>query len=79
MDSILNDILKLIGDATTYAKMFVAGATGFFVIKDCIMYMISSEDHQKAAAIRRIRTTIIAGVCVFLVVQFVNWILAYFT
>ena len=33
MDSILNDILRLIGDATNYLKMFVAGATGFFVLR----------------------------------------------
>ena len=78
MESILNDILLLIGDATNYLKMFVAGATSFFVLKDCILYMVSSEDHQKAASLRRIRTTLIAGVAVFLVVQFVNWILAYF-
>ena len=78
MESILNDILLLIGDATNYLKMFVAGATGFFVLKDCILYMVSSEDHQKAASLRRIRTTLIAGVSVYLVVQFVNWILAYF-
>ena len=78
MESILNDILLLIGDATNYLKMFVAGATGFFVLKDCILYMVSSEDHQKAASLRRSRTTLSAGVAVFLVVQFVNWILAYF-
>ena len=78
MESILNDILLLIGDATNYLKMFVAGATVFFVLKDSILYMVSSEDHQKAASLRRIRTTLIAGVAVFLVVQFVNWILAYF-
>ena len=78
MESILNDIMLLIEDATGYLKMFVAGATGFFVLKDCILYMVSSEDHQKAASLRRIRTTLIAGVAVFLVVQFVNWILAYF-
>ncbi len=78
MDSILNDILLLIGDATNYLKMFVAGAAGFFVLKDCILYMVASEDHQKAASLRRIKTTLISGVAVFLVVQFVNWILAYF-
>lgn len=78
MESILNDILLLIGDATNYLKMFVAGATGFFVLLQCIMYMVSVEDHQKAAALRKIRTTLIAGVCAFLVVQFVNWLLAYF-
>lgn len=78
MDSILNDILRLINDASNYLKLFVAGATGFFVLKDCILYMVSSEDHQKAASLRRIRTTLIAGVSVYLVVQFVNWILAYF-
>ena len=78
MDSILNDILRLINDASTYLKMFVAGATGFFVLKDCILYMVSSEDHQKAASLRRIRTTLIAGASVYFVVQFVNWILAYF-
>lgn len=78
METILNDILRLIGDATNYLKMFVAGATGFFVLKDCILYMVASEDHQKAASLRRIRTTVIAGVSVFVVVQFVNWILTYF-
>lgn len=78
MESIVNDILRLIGDATNYLKMFVAGATGFFVLKDCVMYMIASEDHQKAASLRRIRTTLIAGVTVFFVVQLVNWILGYF-
>lgn len=78
MESILNDILRLINDATNYLKMFVAGATGFFVLKDCIFYMVASEDHQKAASLRKIKTTLIAGVSVFLVVQFVNWILTYF-
>lgn len=78
MENILNDILRLINDATNYLKMFVAGATGFFVLKDCIFYMVSSEDHQKAASIRRIKTTLIAGVSVFLVVNVVNWILNYF-
>lgn len=78
MDSILNDVLKLINDATNYLKMFVAGATSFFVLKDCIMYLVSSEDHQKAASLRKVRTTLIAGASVFLVVQFVDWILAYF-
>lgn len=78
MESILNDILRLINDATNYLKMFVAGATSFFVLKDCIFYMVASEDHQKAASLRKIRTTLIAGVSVFLVVQFVNWILTYF-
>jgi len=78
MESILNDIMLLIQDATNYLKMFVAGATGFFVLKDCIMYMVSSEDHQKAASLRKIRTTLIAGACVFVAVEFVNWILAYF-
>ena len=78
MESILNDILRLINDATNYLKMFVAGATGFFVLKDCIFYMVASEDHQKAASLRKIRTTLIAGVSVFLVVQFVNRILTYF-
>ncbi len=78
MDSILNNILRLINDASNYLKLFVAGATGFFVLKDCILYMVSSEDHQKAASLRRIKTTVIAGASVYLVVQFVNWILAYF-
>lgn len=78
MESIVNDILRLIGDATNYLKMFVAGATGFFVLKDCVMYMVAMEDHQKAASLRRIRTTLIAGVTVFFVVQLVNWVLAYF-
>lgn len=78
MNDVLNNILNLIGDATTYLKMFVAGATGFFVLKDCIMYMISSEDHQKAASLRKIRTTLIAGGSVFVVVQFTNWVLNYF-
>lgn len=78
MENILNDVLSLIGDATNYLKMFVAGATGFFVLKDCIMYMVASEDHQKAASLRKIRTTIVAGISVFVVVQFTNWILTYF-
>ena len=78
MDSILNNILRLINYASNYLKLFVAGATGFFVLKDCILYMVSSEDHQKAASLRRIKTTVIAGASVYLVVQFVNWILAYF-
>lgn len=78
MEPILNDILRLINDATTYLKMFVAGATGFFVLKDCIIYMVASEDHQKAASLRKIKTTLIAGAAVFLVVQFVDWILTYF-
>ena len=79
MESVLSDILKLITDATNYLRLFVAGATGFFVLKDCVLYMVSVEDHQKAAALRKIRTTLIAGVSVFLVVQIVNWVLAYFS
>ncbi len=78
IESVLNDILRLINDATNYLKMFVAGATGFFVLKDCVMYMVASEDHQKAASLRRIKTTLIAGVTVFFVVQLVNWVLQYF-
>lgn len=78
MQNILNEILLLIQDASGYLKMFVAGAAGFFVLKDCTMYMISTEDHQKAASLRKIRTTLIAGACVFVVVEFVNWILTYF-
>lgn len=78
MESVLNDILHLINDAIKYLKIFVAGATGFFVLKDCVQYMISVEDHQKAASLRRIRTTLIAGVSVFFIVQFVNWVFGYF-
>lgn len=78
MESVLNDILRLINDATKYLKLFVAGATSFFVLKDCVQYMVSVEDHQKAASLRHIRTTLIAGVCVFFIVQFVDWVFAYF-
>lgn len=78
MESVLNNILSLIGDATNYLRLFVAGATGFLVLKDCVLYMVAVEDHQKAASLRRIRTTIIAGVTVFLVIQIVNWVLSYF-
>ncbi len=78
METVINNVLRLINDATTYLKMFVAGATGFFVLKDCIFYMVSSEDHQKAASLRRIKATVIAGASVFFAVQFVNWVMAYF-
>ena len=78
MESILGNVLALINDAIGYVRLFVIGATGFFVAKDYALKMASSEDNQKASYDRKIKTTIIAGVSALLSVQFVNWVLEYF-
>jgi len=78
LQEILSNVLTLINDAMGYVRLFVIGATGFFVAKDYALKMASSEDNQKASYDRKIKTTIIAGVSALLSVQFVNWILNYF-
>ena len=78
MQDILGSVLALINDAMTYVRLFVIGATGFFVAKDYALKMTSTEDNLKASYDRKIRTTIIAGISALLSVQFVNWILEYF-
>ena len=72
MESILQDVLKLINDAMGYLRLFVIGGTAFFVAKDYALKMASSDDNQK------IKTTIIAGVSALVTTQFVSWILGYF-
>ena len=71
MESILQDVLKLINDAMGYLRLFVIGGTAFFVAKDYALKMASSDD-------RKIKTTIIAGVSALVTTQFVSWILGYF-
>lgn len=78
MDSILANVLKLINDAMNYLKMFVICGTAFFVAKDYALKMTTSDDNQKASYDKKIKTTIIAGVCALITTQFVSWILGYF-
>ena len=78
MDEILQSVLNLINDAMRYLRMFVIGATAFFVAKDYALKMASSDDNQKASYDRKIRTTIIAGVSALITTQFVSWIMGYF-
>lgn len=78
MDTILQKVLLLLNDAMTYLNMFVVGGTAFFVAKDYALKMASSDDNQKASYDRKIKTTIIAGVCALVTTTFVNWILGYF-
>lgn len=61
-----------------YLTMFVIGGTAFFVAKDYALKMASSDDNQKASYDRKIKTTIIAGVCALITTQLVDWILGYF-
>ena len=78
LDSILADVLKLLNDAMNYLKAFVIGGTAFFVAKDYALKMASSDDNQKAGYDRKIKNTIIAGVCALVTTQLVTWILGYF-
>lgn len=78
MESILENVLNLINDAMGYLQLFVVGGTAFFVAKDYALKMASSDDNQKASYDRKIKTTIIAGVCSLITTQFVSWILSYF-
>lgn len=48
MESILQDVLKLINDAMGYLRLFVIGGH-FFVAKDYALKMASSDDNQKAS------------------------------
>lgn len=78
MEDILSNVLKLINDAMGYVRVFVIGATAFFVAKDMALKMASSDDNQKASYDRKVKTTIIAGVLVLVTAEFVNWVLSYF-
>lgn len=78
MDIILPKVLTLLNDAMKYLNMFVIGGTSFFVAKDFALKMASSDDNQKASYDRKIKNTIIAGICALLTTVFVNWILGYF-
>ena len=40
--------------------------------------MATTDDNQKASYDRKIKTTIIAGVCALVTTEFVNWIIGYF-
>ena len=79
MESILSTVLLLISDAMKYLRLFVIGATAFFVAKDYALKMATSDDNQKASYDRKIRTTIIAGACALVTTQLVAWILGYFS
>ena len=72
VESILQDVLKLINDAMGYLRLFVIGGTAFFVAKDYALKMASSDDNQKARYDRKIKTTIIAGVSALVTTQFVS-------
>ena len=78
MESVLSTVLKLINDAMGYLRLFVIGATAFFVAKDYALKMASSDDNQKASYDRKIKNTIIAGECALVTTQLVSWILGYF-
>lgn len=78
METILQNVLNLINDAMKYLRLFVIGATAFFVAKDYALKVASSDDNQKASYDRKIRTTIIASVSALVTTQFVTWILSYF-
>ncbi len=78
MDSILSNVLSLINDAMNYLRLFVIGATAFFVAKDYALKMACSDDNQKASYDRKIRNTILASVLALVTTQFVEWILGYF-
>lgn len=78
MDQVLQIVLGLINDAMSLLRLFVIGATAFFVAKDYALKMASSDDNQKASYDRKIKNTIIAGVCALVTAQVVNWLLGYF-
>jgi len=78
MDIILQKVLALLNDAMKYLNMFIIGGTSFFVAKDFALKMATSDDNQKASYDRKIKNTIIAGVCALVTTIFVNWILGYF-
>ena len=61
-----------------YLRLFVIGATAFFVAKDYALKMACSDDNQKASYDRKIRNTILASVLALVTTQFVEWILGYF-
>ena len=61
-----------------YLRLFVIGAIAFFVAKDYALKMATTDDNQKASYDRKIKTTIIAGVCALATTEFVNWIIGYF-
>ena len=44
METILQDVLKLINDAMGYLRLFVIGGTAFFVAKDYALKMASSGE-----------------------------------
>lgn len=78
MEGILNNVLTLINDAMSYLKLFVIGATAFFVALSFAQKMAATDDNIKASYDRKIKTTIIAGVCALVTTEFVSWILGYF-
>ena len=59
-------------------RLFVIGGTAFFVAKDYALNMASSDDSEKASYDRKVKTTLIAGVCALVTTQFVSWVLGYF-
>ena len=78
MDTILQNVLKLINDAMGYLRLFVIGGTAFFVAKDFALKMAASDDNQKSSYDRKIKNTIIAGCSALITTQFVTWIMGYF-
>lgn len=79
MEEVLGSVLQMINDAMRYVRMFVIGATGFFVAKDYALKMTASDDNQKASYDRKIRLTIIAGVSALVSSALIDWILKYFS
>lgn len=61
-----------------YLRLFVVGATAFFVAKDEVLKMTSNDDNQKASYDRKIKSTVIAGVCSLVTAEFINWLFGYF-
>lgn len=78
MEEILGKVLKLLNDAMGYLKVFIVGATSFFVAKDFALKMVASDDNQKATYDRRIKHTIGASILALVTSVFVGWLLSYF-
>ncbi len=78
MESILSNVLALINDAMGYLRLFVIGATAFFVAKDEVLKMVTSDENRQAAYDRKIKNTVVAGVSALITAQFVSWVLGYF-
>ena len=78
MEEILGKVLKLLNDAMGYLKVFIIGATSFFVAKDLTLKMVASDDNQKASYDRKVKHTITASILALVTSVFVGWLLSYF-